>query len=76
MFSFLKKNRKNKNGSKQSKVLHKILNSELEKDDECAELLSTYEVNLQQERVLTETVKGLEEEVASLEKEIIKELLR
>ncbi|MFQ7001576.1 MAG: hypothetical protein ACLRRH_09860 [Clostridium sp.] len=73
MFSFFK-NRRNKNGNKQQKLLHKNLDSELKNDEEYTELLSKYEDNLQQERVLMETVKGLEE-VDSLEKEIIKELL-
>lgn len=74
MFSFLK-NRRSKNGNKQQKVLHKNLDSELKNDEEYAELLSEYEDNLQQERVLMKTVKGLEKEVSYFEKEIIKELL-
>ena len=56
MFSFFK-NRRNKNGNKQQKLLHKNLDSELKNDEEYTELLSKYEDNLQQERVLMETVK-------------------
>lgn len=74
MFSFLK-NRRSKNGNKQQKLLHKNLDFELKNDEEYAELLSEYEDNLQQERVLMKTVKALEKEVSSFEKEIIKELL-
>ena len=58
MFSFFK-NRRNKNGNKQQKLLHKNLDSELKNDEEYTELLSKYEDNLQQERVLMETVKRI-----------------